>query len=185
MNVRKSLWGREDAHRWESKQAVLYAYGIFKEQIYLIKRFNWKYVYFGKFCWDRYAMQPEQIFNSTKRGVLYNSCFYPVGKHFSAWTQQRGCTLPAKETAAGKPFLLLRCPKTISSPDGIGLVCCVTQKTSMETVESEWGRKWRKRRERIKRSKKIKGEGPRRNSWVVKLPGVVHLRDQGWMQVAK
>lgn len=40
MNVRKSLWGREDAHRWESNQAVLYAYGIFKEQISLIKRFN-------------------------------------------------------------------------------------------------------------------------------------------------
>lgn len=37
----------------------------------------------------------------------------------------------------------------------------------------------------MKRSRKIKGEGPGRNSLVVKLPGVIHLRDQGWMQVAK
>lgn len=30
-NVRKSLGGREDAHRWESNQGVLFASGIFKE----------------------------------------------------------------------------------------------------------------------------------------------------------
>lgn len=79
---------------------------------------------------SRYLIAPSREWYTTHASTQEGSTFQ--------LELSRGVALfLPKKQQQGNPFLLLRCPKTISSPNGIGLGRCVTQKTSMETVEFE------------------------------------------------